>query len=597
MTQFYCLIQKIIVGLIFIVITSCNTYQTQKINHDIIIEQPVIETPKLSLPGNAYYHYMESQLKKEDKDIDAYINHLEQASQMDDAVYLKKELANAYIKAKDYSRALEILEKIATQSPDHFDTWLLMGGIYQAMDKMDQAISSYETALKLKPDKENIYLLIAELYQKNEQLDHAKDIYERLIKINPESHIAYFFLGQIEKEQDNLDSAINHFKKVCKLSPQTLQPLFELAHIYIEQNKYKNAVRTFQTILKKDPENIQASVELGAYYFQNNKLKKAKTSFLGIVKKLKKYPQLIKKIAAHFYDKKQNDIAVFAMETLQKKLSKSNGIHYYLGIHYEENKQDDKALISYQKIEEPSEYYENAMLRMAYLFQKKGDFQQAAGLIEQLILKSPDDVELYLFLGSIHEEAQAYDQAERTFKDGLAIDQTNYKLLFRLGVVYDKWGKKDASMDQMKRVIELHPNNANALNYLGYTYADTGILLDEAESLIRKALEQKPNDGYIMDSLGWVYFKRGQFDQAETYLSKAITLVPDDPIILEHMGDVYVKLNQPETALNYYEKALKFQKEAKNRQSIEQKIQQIYSSNQSKNENEIQLNDINANSN
>jgi len=597
LTQTYQLIKIYAMSLILICLTSCSTYQTQKINKITPIEPSVTQKPQLSLPGNAYYHYMESQLCKRENNLVAYINHLKKAAQMDDAVYLKKELANAYIKAKEYTNALEILVNIAEQSPDHFDTWLLMGGIYQAMDKMDKAISSYETALRLKPDKENIYLLIAELYQKSEQIEPAKDIYRRLIKINPKSHIAYFFLGQIEKNQGNLDAAVSHFKMVCKLSPKTLQPQFELAHIYIEQNRDKKVVRTFRNILDKEPDNIHARIELGSFYFKKGSLKKARKTFLGIVEKLKQYPQLIKKIAAHFFEKKQHDVAVFTLETLQKELSRSNGIHYYLGIHYEENNQDEKALVSYQRIESTSEYFENAALRMAYLFQKKGKFQQAVDLIEQLISNAPDDIELYLFLGSIHEEAQAYEKAEITFKEGLAIDDTNYKLLFRLGVVYDKWGKKEESINQMKRVIELHPNNANALNYLGYTYADKGIHLDEAETLIRKALKQKPDDGYIMDSLGWVYFRRGQYDEAEIFLNKAIKLVPEDPIILEHMGDVYEKLNQLRTALNYYEKALKFQKEPKNRQSIEQKIQDIYSTSQSKNGKETQLNNVKTNTN
>jgi Flp pilus assembly protein TadD len=105
-------------------------------------------------------------------------------------------------------------------------------------------------------------------------------------------------------------------------------------------------------------------------------------------------------------------------------------------------------------------------------------------------------------------------------------------------------GRKQESIDAMKQVLALTPDDAEALNYLGYTYADLGINLEEAESLIQQALALKPDDGYIADSLGWVYFKKGNYRQALKWLNKAVQLVPDDPTILEHLGDVYNMLEQ-----------------------------------------------------
>jgi tetratricopeptide (TPR) repeat protein len=91
----------------------------------------------------------------------------------------------------------------------------------------------------------------------------------------------------------------------------------------------------------------------------------------------------------------------------------------------------------------------------------------------------------------------------------------------------------------LKKVIEINPKHADALNYLGYSYAERGINLEEAQSLIRRALELKPDSGYIMDSLGWAYFKLGKYDEALKHLLRAAELVKDDPLVLEHIGDVY----------------------------------------------------------
>ncbi|MGD9083176.1 MAG: tetratricopeptide repeat protein, partial [Desulfobacterales bacterium] len=158
-------------------------------------------------------------------------------------------------------------------------------------------------------------------------------------------------------------------------------------------------------------------------------------------------------------------------------------------------------------------------------------------------------------------------------KQGLKIDSENTKLRFRLGVVYDKWGKKKASIEEMKTVIRLDEKDANALNYLGYTYAELGENLDEAERLIKAALKQKPDDGYITDSLGWVYFKKGLLTKALKYLEKAVSLVPDDPIILEHLGDTYLKISDKEKAIQLYKRSLL--KKEKDREGLEKKIREL----------------------
>ena len=161
----------------------------------------------------------------------------------------------------------------------------------------------------------------------------------------------------------------------------------------------------------------------------------------------------------------------------------------------------------------------------------------------------------------------------RGIKQAIKIEPDNPRYIFRLGVVYDKANKKQDSMAAMRRVIELDPKHANALNYLGYTYADLGQNLDEAERLIKEAMKHKPNDGYITDSLGWVYYKKGQFDKALLYLKRAVELVPDDPIMLEHIGDAYLKLNDRPNALKYYQKSLKVK--GKDKEVLEEKIRQL----------------------
>ena len=113
-----------------------------------------------------------------------------------------------------------------------------------------------------------------------------------------------------------------------------------------------------------------------------------------------------------------------------------------------------------------------------------------------------------------------------------------------LGRALDKLNRfEDVVVGEMEEVIRLDPKHANALNYLGYSYADRGVKLPEAVDLIRKALEVKPDDGYYLDSLGWAYYKLGRPDEALSELQRAATFVSDDAVIHEHLGDVYFQKN------------------------------------------------------
>jgi tetratricopeptide (TPR) repeat protein len=110
----------------------------------------------------------------------------------------------------------------------------------------------------------------------------------------------------------------------------------------------------------------------------------------------------------------------------------------------------------------------------------------------------------------------------------------------------------------MEKAIELNPNHANALNYLGYTLSVKNVDLERAISLVTRALEIEPDNGYFVDSLGWIYYQMGKYEEAHLHLSRAVELVPTDAVILEHLGLCQLKLERPDLAMQVLEKALEY---------------------------------------
>jgi Flp pilus assembly protein TadD len=163
----------------------------------------------------------------------------------------------------------------------------------------------------------------------------------------------------------------------------------------------------------------------------------------------------------------------------------------------------------------------------------------------------------------------------KVLQRGLEQDGKNLELLFQLGATYDKAGDFEKAVVQMKEVLRLKPDSADALNYLGYSYAEKGVRLKEALEMIQKAMTLKPNTGYITDSLGWTYYQLGEYEKAVTELEKANQLTPDDPTITEHLADSYLKMNQSEKALPLYEKALTLEPKQDQKERLQKKVGEL----------------------
>jgi tetratricopeptide (TPR) repeat protein len=348
---------------------------------------------------------------------------------------------------------------------------------------------------------------------------------------------------------------------------------FELGALHEAEKEFDQAAAIYRDILDNNPHNVQASMVLGHVYHQKGEKKRAAEIFASLGKRSVNDQQVFRTLVRNFLDIEDYESALIIIHGMLKGAPQSSELKYLYGVALDGVGKKDAAIEQLKQVEPGDRFFRNAAIRTALLYQETDQVQEAIDFIQETIEKDPQHPEFRLYLGSFYEQIESYDQAEAALKKGIELDPENPRLFFRLGVVYDKWGKKEDSIAAMRAVVKFEPDNANALNYLGYTFADMGINLDEAEQLIRKALVYKPGDGYITDSLAWVYYKRGQYEKALTLLEEAAAAVPDDPVIREHLGDVYQKLGMPQEALESYRQSIEQGHTDQN--SIEEKIRQI----------------------
>jgi Flp pilus assembly protein TadD len=179
-------------------------------------------------------------------------------------------------------------------------------------------------------------------------------------------------------------------------------------------------------------------------------------------------------------------------------------------------------------------------------------------------------------LGNIERERKDFTGCGDAYTKAVATvakpEKSNWVMFYFRGICYERsnqWPKAEADM---KKALELYPDQPLVLNYLGYSWVDKGVHLEEGMDMIRRAVEQRPDDGYIVDSLGWAYFRTGNYDEAVKNLERAVQLKPDDPTINDHLGDAYWRVGRLLEAHFQWSQAVDFKPDPDELATLQKKL-------------------------
>ncbi len=473
-----------------------------------------------------------------------------------DSPYLHMKLSQVLVRNGKAEEALLFAQKPVDLTPDDLEAREFMAKIYTRLKKYDLAISQYRGILTRDPGNKKARLHLTTLFIRLKEYDPALDELSILIRDEPELIIAHYYKGRINTELKEYNRAKEAFLRVLEIDSSFLPALIDLAALYSEIDKVHMAIETYNKILQLYPTNTAARERLIDLYYKTDQQKLAEDS-MEEMKRIFSPGDLKRKTLGLIYLRygKLNQ-SIQELKSIVSAWPDDQEARYYLGAALEDNGDLAEAHKNFDLLNPNSSYFVNARMHMAYILEKQEKPDKAINLLRETINHKKDNPRLYLMLTSLYEINEEYLNAMDSLKEGLKHNLRNTDLLYRLGIVLDKLKRNKECLEQMEMVIKINPSHADALNYIGYSYADKGIYLDRALELIEKALRYKPNSGYITDSLGWVYFRKGQYEKALEELNKAVELSPEDPTINEHLGDVYFKKEDYEKALKVYKRAL-----------------------------------------
>jgi tetratricopeptide (TPR) repeat protein len=313
---------------------------------------------------------------------------------------------------------------------------------------------------------------------------------------------------------------------------------YNIAAVYQAQGRYDDAIQVLQDLLKKTekPDTSYTASEkgnravflerLGTIYRDNNNSQAAIDTFrkmipLGDDNAQRGYQQIIDT----YREAKQWQQATDVAKEATTKLPNDRG------------------------------------LKMVYASQlaDMGDAEGGLKQVKSLLKGTPEDREVYITLAQMYSRLKRWPEAEEALNQAEKLstkDEDKEYVYFLRGSTYERQKKYDDAEAQFRKVLAADSQNATALNYLGYMLADRGAKLDEALTLIKKAVDLDPANGAYLDSLGWAYFKMGKYDMAEESLTKASQHMGSDPTVQDHLGDLYQKTGRLKLAAAHWERAI-----------------------------------------
>ncbi len=247
-----------------------------------------------------------------------------------------------------------------------------------------------------------------------------------------------------------------------------------------------------------------------------------------------------------------------------------------LGDLYEAMKKPELANKTYERVPLNSPLQRNAQIQLALNLDTLEKTDEAKASLEKLIAANPGDLEAIMALGNVLRGRKQFAECADVYTKGIdtitKTEKSNWVIYYFRGICLERakqWGRAEADL---KKSLDLFPDQPHVLNYLGYSWIDQGLNLDDGMRMIKRAVEQRADDGYIVDSLGWAYYRLGNMEEAVKHLERAVELKPEDPTINDHLGDAYWRVGRTLEARFQWSHARDLKPEPDDLVKIEEKL-------------------------
>jgi tetratricopeptide (TPR) repeat protein len=542
-------------------------------------------------------------LKTAPNDVDAHRLlgrlYLRQLSEAQNAV------SSASPSGNTLDQAIAEFERIISLDPKSVEDRMVLGQLYTVKHQPEKAEEQFKVAQDIEPDSEEVVLNLSRVYAENgdiahsakiieavpvsertpkmevalgaayDQLKRTKDAiaaYKRAADIDPDDVHTVGALAQALLNDNQLDEALKEYKLLADADPEDASNVVHISEIQRRQGKYEDALATIRKALKKDPDSLEAGYNEGLLLDVLGRYDESSHVYEHMV-------ELTSHANGAYTNEEKNNRAIF-LERLGSVYHEQNKVDEAIATYqkmidlggepaqrgyqgqvdtYRDAKMFDKAIAVSRKAVEANPKDRDLKLMLAGELVDQGKDEEGLALAKGMLDNTSHDREVWLSMGQMYTRIHRWKEAEDALNKAGTLTtkkEDNLYLLFLKGGLAERQKHFDPAEQFFQQALALDPSNAMVLNYYGYMLADKGNRLPEALKMIRKAVQLEPMNGAYLDSLGWAYFKLGQYELAEENLRQAVERDQTDPTVHDHLGDLYEKTGRIRLAAAQWELSL-----------------------------------------
>jgi len=466
-----------------------------------------------------------------------------------------------------YSEAIAQFQRVLRLTPARSEAQFAIARCYRAIGAADTALLFAREAVVLTPTNVDARLQLAELLVINGRVEEGIEQYEQVLKEQPEDVSARYDVAQLLYRRDP-ERAIVHYEYIRRNIGEDYDALLNLAELYLSKRAYDDAIAVMREVLDIEPANHDLYKLLGDIYLQSERYDDALAFLDDAERRILPASQF-----QRYLTERMNELSLYlargpqspGMRSYARRVAEraadrfpdqwsvtysSGMVRYHLGDSVAADSLLGRALAD--KTSPVS-----AWSQTAELFLDGGHEARALKLLTPLPSRHNKEPHLLDLLGTLYFVTGLPDSAEKYLRASLAIEDENSQAWGRLGLLYIRQGKPGASDAAYDKALLHDPENVWVLNNFAYSLAERGRQLDRALEMIRQALDEEPENEAYLDTYGWIYFKKGEYQKALQYIQRSVDIGGASADVLAHLGDVQAALGDRDAARAAYERALR----------------------------------------
>jgi tetratricopeptide (TPR) repeat protein len=485
-------------------------------------------------------------------DDDAALDHYLKAAAADPGhEVLVLELARRFLQGKQVDKAIDLLVKVTASPRASGKIFAWLGRAYAEAGKTDLAVKADQSAISKAPDLLLGYRNLFLIHQESRQPAEALKVLDAAARQSSDDPEFWVELGGL-------------YASYLQLHPDENQSLKPKVVTVLDR----------ATDLK--PQNLLVIQKLADGYKQLGELAKAEGFYLELLDRFPALPGTRENLADIYLRDGKKDKAAEQLEAISRDNPRNPQAYYFLGnIAYQEKRFSDAADY-FEKALALKPEFEPVYYRLADVRISLNKPQDALALLDKARARFKQNFLLEFLTGVAHARAKEYAEAIRHYTEAEVIaragepDSLTYVFYFQCGSAFERHGDYAEAEKYFRKCLELSPNFSEAMNYLGYMWADRGENLGEAKKLIGRALELEPKNPAYLDSMGWVLYKLNQPRGALGWLQQAVQQSTEpDPALYDHLGDIYAGLKQLDKARDAWRKSVELEPNEQVRKKLE----------------------------